>query len=368
MLMVKRSSYLPAFFIALNFAVFSCKNIEEPIQAEIITFTESVYASLSIQPDQLYNVHAAVNGIIKEVLVKEGDIIQRQSPLIEINKTNPETNLQNAKLAMDLAKRNYEGRANLLNELKDEIAIAKLRLKNDSANFAKQRNLWAKNIGTQNTYEAKELAFLTSRSSYELLVNRLTRTEQDLLTRWQEAQNNYRNAQSNAADYTIQSRINGLVYEVLKEPGEMVSPQEPIALIGSASEFIIEMDIDEVDITRIENGQRVAVSLEAYPDQVFDAFISRIYPSKNMMNQTFRVEASFITPPEKLFAGLSGEANIIIEVKENALVIPRAYLSNDNKVKTEEGMVQVEIGLKSLDKVEILSGIETTTNLYLPSK
>jgi len=368
MLMVKKSSYLPAVFIALNLIIFSCKNVEEPIQPEAITFTESVYASLSVQPEEWYQVHAAVNGIIKEVLVKEGDVLQKQAPLIQINKTNPELNLRNARLAMDLAKRNYEGRSNLLNELEDEIAIALLRLKNDSINFAKQRNLWEKKIGTQNAYEAKELAYLTSKSNHELLVNRLKRTEQDLLTLWEEARNNYQNAQSNAADYTIRSRINGQVYEVLKEPGEMVSPQEPIAILGSATRFVIQMDIDEVDITRIENGQGVAVSLEAYPDQVFDAFISRIYPSKNMLNQTFRVEASFVKAPGKLFAGLSGEANIIIKVKENALVIPRTYLTSTNEVKTDEGLVQVETGLRSLDKVEILTGIDKTTNLYLPTK
>ncbi len=352
----------PMLFLA------SCQKNEGAIKAEITTLTESVYASVTIQAEDLYNVHSAVSGIINEVLVEEGDIVRYQSPLIQITSTSPELNLHNARLALDLAKRNYEGRANLLNEIRDEIVIAKLKLENDSINFIKQRNLWLKNIGTQNTFEHKELAFLTSKGNLQLLNSRLSRTEQNLLTVWQEAQNNYRNAQHTQNDYTIKSRMEGRVYEVLKEPGEMITPQEPIALIGSADRFTIKLEIDEVDITKVDKGQKVVVSLDAYSGQVFNAFISHIYPRKNMATQTFRLEANFIKPPEKLFSGLSGEANIVIRVKERVLVIPRSYLTENDKVNTDEGLVQVKIGLQSLEHIEILSGIDSVTNLYLPKK
>ncbi len=366
--MLKKTTIACISLIAFCQVIFSCRNGEEPINAQLTSLTESVYASVAIEPEDLYRAYAAVNGIIKAVLVKEGDTIYKETPLVEITNNNPRLNLHNAKLALDLAKRNYEGRANVLNELKDEISIAQLQLENDSLNFIKQQNLWKKNIGTQSTYEARELAYLTAKSNYNLRVNRLHRTEQDLLTIFQEAQNNYKNAQNTDSDHTVKSRMDGRVYEVLKEAGEMVSQQEPIAIIGSAEQFVVEMDIDEIDITRVENGQRILISLDAYPNQVFNAFVSHIYPRKDMATQTFRVEARFLETPNKLFSGLSGEANIIIRQKENTLVIPRTYLTGDNKVKTDAGLVQVETGLQNLDKVEILSGIESTTNLYLPKK
>ncbi|OEK03762.1 efflux transporter periplasmic adaptor subunit [Roseivirga sp. 4D4] len=350
------------------FALSYCQRAEQSLSPEVTTLTESVYASITVQPEDLYNVHSSVGGIIKDVLVEEGDSVAYETPLIQIKSTNPEMNLRNAQLALDLAKRNYEGRANVLNEIRDEISIAQLKLENDSINFVKQRNLWNKNIGTQNTYETRELAYLTAKANLNLLNNRLLRTEQDLLTKWEEAQNNYRNAKSTQGDYTIKSRIEGRVYEVMKEPGEIVNVQEPLAVLGNAKQFIIEMEIDEVDITKIVLGQRTIISLDAYPDEVFNAFISQIYPRKNMATQTFKVEAKFLNPPTKLFSGLSGEANIITRVKEEALVIPRTYLTDKNEVKTEDGLVPVQTGLQSLDQVEILSGIDATTKIYLPKQ
>ena len=108
------------------------------------------------------------------------------------------------------------------------------------------------------------------------------------------------------------------------------------------------------------------LTLDAYGSQVFTARVSKIYPQKDERNQTFLVEAQFQQSPETLYPGLSGEANIIVDTKENALTIPRAYLLQGSKVKTEEGVVNVEIGIQSLETVEIISGINANTWIYKP--
>ena len=122
--------------------------------------------------------------------------------------------------------------------------------------------------------------------------------------------------------------------------------------------------MDEVDIIRISVQQQVIVNLDAYQDQVFKGKVTKIYPKKDERNQTFKVEATFDSPPKKLYPGLSGEANIIIATKGNVLTIPKNYITNDNKVKTVNGFVQVTIGLQNLEFVEILSGITKDTYLF----
>ncbi|WP_245657955.1 efflux RND transporter periplasmic adaptor subunit [Roseivirga echinicomitans] len=348
--------------------VSSCSSSEKPINPTVSSLTESVYASVTVQPERLYNVHSAVSGIVEKIFVEEGDTVKAGSPLLQITNSHPQLNLQNAKLVLDLAQQAYEGRSNMLNELKDEIAIARLKLANDSVNFVRQENLWKKNIGTQNAYEAKELAFNTSKSNLALLLNRYQRTEEDLSIQLEQAQNNYKSAQNTKGDYTLRSNMDGRVYAMNKEPGESVSQQEPVAILGDATSFVVEMQIDEVDIARIDLGQTVMVSLDAYPQQAFEARVSKIFPQKNEATQTFTVEAVFKLPPEKLFPGLSGEANIVIMEKGKALVIPRAYLTADNQVKTADGLITVRTGLKDMDGVEVLSGIDSTTQLYLPKQ
>ena len=148
----------------------------------------------------------------------------------------------------------------------------------------------------------------------------------------------------------------------------MVTVQEPIALVGSATRFIIEMLVDEVDIVQIENQMEVILNLDAYKGVVFTGKVSKIYPKKDERNQTFKVEAIFNEAPKKLYPGLSGEANIIIAKKQNALTIPKEYLIENNKVKTDDGFVTITLGLQNLEYVEVLSGITKDTYIYKTEK
>lgn len=365
----QRGIYNPLLgWIIVILFISGCTSTEESIQPEIKSITESVYASVAIQPAEAYQVHSAVTGIIDRIYHEEGDSIQKGDPILQIINTNPELNLENAKLSLDMAQKAYNGGSNVLIELEDEIEIAQLKLTNDSINFIKQRNLWEKNIGTQNTYETRELAYNTSKSNLAILLNRYQRTKDDLRIQLEQAENNYKNALNKKEEHLILSLIDGRIYSLLKEPGEMVSPQEPLAMIGKTNDFIIEMSVDEVDIAKLELDQMVIVALDAYPDQSFEAKVSKIYPQKNTATQTFTVEAVFDKQPTKLFSGLSGEANIVISTKTNALVIPRTYVTTEGKVQTDEGLIKVETGLMDLQMVEILSGISADTNIYLPKK
>lgn len=365
----QRGIYNPLLgWIIVILFISGCTSTEESIQPEIKSITESVYASVAIQPAEAYQVHSAVTGIIDRIYHEEGDTIRKGDPVLQIINTNPELNLENAKLSLDMAQKAYSGGSNVLKELEDEIEIAQLKLTNDSINFVKQRNLWEKNIGTQNTYETRELAYNTSKSKLAILLNRYQRTKDDLRIQLEQAENNYKNALNKKEEHLILGLIDGRIYSLLKEPGEMVSPQEPLAIIGKTNDFIIEMSVDEVDIAKLELDQTVIVALDAYPDQSFEAKVSKIYPQKNTATQTFTVEAVFDKQPTKLFSGLSGEANIVISTKTNALVIPRTYLTTEGEVQTDEGLIKVETGLMDLQMVEILSGIGADTNIYLPKK
>ncbi len=126
------------------------------------------------------------------------------------------------------------------------------------------------------------------------------------------------------------------------------------------------MLVDEVDIVKLKPGQLVLLTLDAYGSRLFKAKLSKIYPEKDQRNQTFLVEAIFEEQPKVLYPGLSGEANIIAAQKDSALVIPKSYLINGNRVKVKNGMVKVKTGLESIDSVEVVSGLTPEIEIYKP--
>ena len=200
----------------------------------------------------------------------------------------------------------------------------------------------------------------------KLLRSKYDRTKNELLTAVKQAQNNYQTSLIATKDFTVKSKINGKVYALYKEPGEIVTTMEPLAAIGSATIFIIEMLVDEVDIVQISEEQDVLINLDAYQGEIFKGKVSKIYPQKDERNQTFKVEAVFENPPEVLYPGLSGEADIVIAIKNKVLTIPKAYIIDDNKVKTDDGLVTITTGLQNMELIEVLSGITKDTYIYNP--
>lgn len=352
--------------ISLLLLILSCSEKRDKIRPTERPLTESVYASVTIQPDSLYQAYAVVSGILDQNFVEEGQLISRDEALVQIINSTPKLNAQNAKFTLELAKENYNGSSAILNSINEEIIAANLKYKNDSINYYRQNNLWKQKIGSKIDYDTKKLNYELALNSLKLLQSKYDRTKNELQTAVKQSENNYQTALITTKDFTVKSKINGKIYALYKEPGELVNTMEPLASIGSVSHFIIEMLVDEVDIVRISVGQKVLIHLDAYHSKIFKGHVSKIYPKKDERNQTFKVEAVFENVPAILYPGLSGEANIIIAKKDKVLTIPKAYLIDDNKVKTDTGLIPITTGLQNMEYVEVTFGINKDTYIYKP--
>ncbi len=346
----------------------SCSDKQDRTYPERTVITESVYSSVTVQPDSLYLAYASVGGILDKNLVEEGTEVIKGDPIAQIINSTPNLNRENARLALELAKQNYLGNNAILKSLREQIEAAELQYANDSINYQRQKKLWEQGIGSRAEYDNRQLASELSRNNLSLKRSSYAQTKNELETRYRQAQNNYETSRIAARDFIVESKINGTVYALYKEPGEIVTSMEPVASVGSTADFLVEMLVDEVDIVKLKRGQKALISLDAYPSRVFEAEVSKIYPKKDERSQTFTVEALFREAPPTLYPGLSGEGNIIIDHKEDALVIPKEYLRNDSIVETEKGPVTVRTGLQDLDRIEIISGIDAGTLLLKPEK
>ena len=351
------------FIVLLAFT--ACKKSVEKTVVEQGKITESAYASGIVKSRNQYQVFASMGGPVSKILVKEGDLVKKGDPIMVITNTTARLNTDNAQLAAEYAS--VQANSDKLKELKLNIDLSKTKMKNDSALLARQRGLWEQKIGSQFEFEQRELAYQNSLSTYQSLLLRYQELERQLRFSERQSQKNLQISKAVSSDYTVRSEVSGKVYSLLKEQGEMVSPQMPVAIIGAADDFYLELQIDEYDISKVKPGQKALVSMDSYGGQVFEAQVIRIDPIMQERSRSFKVEAVFKTKPEVLYPNLSAEANLLIRTSESALLIPRTYLVRDSFVLDAQNQERrVETGLKDFQKVEILSGLSANETILKP--
>lgn len=353
------------FFAFVLGSLSSCGSKQEKTKPTVESITESVYASGIIKSKNQYQVFASVNGLLMQSLVSEGSIVKKGDLLFIIQNNAAQLNKENARLAAEFA--DLKANQDKLNDLKINIELAKSKLVNDSLLYFRQKKLWEENIGSKVEYEQREIAYKNSLTAYNSAKLRLNDLQKQLEFSSKQSKKNLEISTTLLNDFLVRSNIDGKVYSVLKETGEIVSPQLPLAIIGDAEKFLLELQIDEYDIVKIKVGQKVLLIMDSYKDKLFEAVVSRIVPIMNERSRSFLVEAEFVVAPETLYPNLTAEANIIIQTKENALTIPRTYLLNDSLVILENKEIKkVKTGLKDYNKVEVVEGINAETVILKP--
>ena len=351
--------------LAFMMVITACQKSPVTTSVRRENITESVYASGILKSQNQYEVYATVNGLLKATHVEEGDTIKKGQRLFTISNETPTLSKENAKLAAELA--NIKTNQGRLDELTLGIDLAKSRMINDSLLYLRQQNLWDQQIGSKVAFENARLNFENSKTAYYSAQLKYKDEKRRLEILSRQAQVQLAISQQNESDFTITSAIDGRVYALFKEDGEIVTPQTPLAIIGDVSSFVLELQVDEYDIVLIRPGQTVKVTMDSYRGEVYDAVVTKVYPLLNSRTKTALVEAQFKNQPPVLYPNLTLEANIILHVKENVLTIPRAYIMDDAFVININGdTLPIKTGAQDYMKTEILEGLSEHEILILP--
>lgn len=327
---------------------------------------EAVYASGHVVSDQQYVVYSPVSGLLLEILVEEGDSVKAGDPLYRIDNKTFELNSDNARLALELTRENSQTGSDKLRELELTASTAKEKYELDSSLYYRQKKLWEQGIGSRVEFEQKELALTSSRNAYFSATSKISDIRKQLRNELSRAENNYAISQKQEDDYVIRSLIDGVVFDIAKERGELVSPQTALGVVGDASMYKLELEVDEYDVVQIIPGQKIEIAMDSRRGEIFEAVVTKVRPLMNERTRSFTVEAAFTKAPPTLFPNLTVEANIILRSRENALTIPREYLVDESYVIVNGEKKQVRTGLKDFNKIEILEGIDSTTRISRP--
>jgi HlyD family secretion protein len=143
--------------------------------------------------------------------------------------------------------------------------------------------------------------------------------------------------------------------------------------------LVFKAAVDEVDIKDVLEGQSANIELDAYPDDPIYTLVEYIaYSSSQLGTGTVFVIELPLASIEFAYPirlGMNGDAQIILEEKDNVLAIPlEATREEDNQVivdvRTGQGSYEartIEIGLETDDDVEVLSGLTADDEILIPS-
>lgn len=153
----------------------------------------------------------------------------------------------------------------------------------------------------------------------------------------EQAQNNRQDADDNLEDYTITAPISGTVISKNSKVGDKISRSgsttTTMAEIYDLSELTFEMSIDELDIGKVEVGQKVKVVADAYEDQEFEGEVTNVSMLASNANGVTNYPVTVtIKDTGDLLPGMNVDGTIVLSESENALVIPADALQRGNVV------------------------------------
>jgi RND family efflux transporter MFP subunit len=232
-----------------------------------------------------------------------------------------------------------------------------------------QVNTAISNISSsQQTISSKELAVQAAQDSLNLAMAGATKEQIDAQRARVDAANaNVMNVEAQLDKTVLRAPINGIVTKQDAKVGQIVSPNVQLVGIISEDKYQIDVNIPEVDISKVALGNPVSITLDAIPRETFKGKVISIDPAETVVDGAvnFKVKIAFENNDPRIKSGFTANLTISTLVKENVLFLPQfAILQNDQgifvKKINDKELIQTAIttGIKGRDgSVEVLSGV-----------
>ncbi|NJD21846.1 MAG: efflux RND transporter periplasmic adaptor subunit [Melioribacter sp.] len=368
--------------VVLLLVVFS-GNKEEivSVQTEKVekrNVTQVVSATGKINPVYQVKISAEATGEIVDLPVREGDIVRRGQLLIRIKPDNYEAQ-----------KNSAEAR---LAQSKSSLSSTKAQLDKVESDYKRVQELAQKKLASDAELENAKSTYLQTLGSYEAMKSGVTQAEASL-----------KDAVTNLNKTIVYSPINGTISKRNIDLSERVlgsgfSPGTEMLTVADLSKMEATVNVDENDVVLISVGDTAKVHVDAFSDKTFKGVVTQIGNSavtKGLGTQdevvNFEVKVLIINAENSIRPGMSCDADIETEKKQNVLTVPIQSVTarldkqnmsapqgeqpeNEAKAKKERSnkpkevvfvikdnkanMVEVKTGISDDTYIEILSGLK----------
>jgi membrane fusion protein (multidrug efflux system) len=275
------------------------------------TLNVEVTAVGTLRADETVVVRPEIAGRVAVIHFKEGQAVRQGDPLITLDR----------------------------DEYQAQLASSAAQLALEESSFQRLQDLNRKNLTSQQNLDEARARLDAARAQQQLNQVRLDKT-------------------------VIRAPFDGTVGLRQVSPGAYVKIGDDIANLESLGSMKLDFRVPETYLARLQAGQTLAVRVDAYPDQLFDGAIYAIEPGVDEETRTVLLRARLPNKNNKLRPGLFARVSLVLERRENALVVPeQAIVPVGQKtfvyrvVEGKVAMTPVTLGLRRPGQVEIVEGV-----------
>ena len=317
--------------------------------------------------DVVSNLHAEVT----ELLVKEGDKVEKDQLLAVIDSEDLQREVEIARNSYDLAaaerdqsqKDAESGYAKALQDCQaakaalDRTAAMVQAGSEPPVNLENAQNAYADALRQVNSYTV-ENGKAVAGPAYDLRV-------QSAAYELEKKQKDLENAQ-------VKSPISGTVVRVNTKVGQFADKpedDEPMFIIENLDQLELEIKISEYSIGKVEVGQTASITADILDGRVVEGLVTSISPTgeEKGNGSTERVIPTLISiddPESGLIAGITAKAEIILEEAQDALIAPAAAL-----LQKEDGSLYIQkVEAGKIIQVPVDTGVEGDVNVEILPK
>jgi len=322
-LLVLGALWAAVFFIKSNSKSSIVYETSQPFKANI---EKKTVATGKLIPEDEVAIKPQITGIISKIFVEEGTLI-KAGDLIAVIKVVP--NEQS------------------LNQAQGRVRNAELALNNAKIEYRRNKTLYDKGVVSNQNFINQKLAF--EQAEQEL---KNARADYQIIRRGSVGG-------SAAANTDIRATVSGTILEIPVKEGDQVIQSNnfnegtTIASIADLGKMIFEGKVDEGEVAKLKVGSPLKINLGAIEGQELNAKLRFIAPKgvEETGAVQFKIEGD-VEKNDSIFirAGYSANASLVLERKDDILVIPEALLQFDKK--TDKPYVEVSTGTDEEQKFE----------------
>lgn len=224
--------------------------------------------------------------------------------------------------------------------LKAEVNEARANAERSEAAYKRAQEMYAKNLISATEYD-------TARADHNVDVARLLSSRAVL------------------SKTTIRAPFDGFVGLRQINIGDYATIGQELVDVVQLDPLRVDFSVPETLLAKVKPGQTVEVTVDAYPDDVFEGEITAVAPKSDIQGHSIEVRANLPNSELKLRPGLFVSVNVFLSARPDAIVIPEQAIWPIGQQKTVYVIVDgkaerrvVTIGERQPGRVEILSGLE----------